>query len=262
MSFCARISLFLGALALAACGTSSLRNLQAISQSDIYKVIAEVKWQISVYSAYQHSPLGYASVQSNSRTKVCGNGMIAFDIVSAKMELLSTSDSTQGANVALGPFPAGGIAVGGSFGGSHTLSDVQQLVLVEDVSRSSRPVVFEPWMLKEAPLANAMINLWKAALQSGDDDSDICLRLKKGASDGNTYKMAITITKTVNGKVNVGLAGIGLSGSGDFKSLTGNSVIVKFEPHDFSKPPAPPAKECPSGDPSCAEHFRNMQRAG
>lgn len=66
------------------CVSTQFEKLKPISQSDVYKVVAEVKRQIGVYTAYQRSSLGYPAVLANSRAKVCGNGLIGFDIVSVK----------------------------------------------------------------------------------------------------------------------------------------------------------------------------------
>ncbi|ESY03814.1 hypothetical protein NKH64_28915 [Mesorhizobium sp. M0999] len=243
---------------LQGCVSTSFSDLQPISQTDIYKVIAEVKRQISVYSAYQNSSLGYVAVVAKSRTKVCGNGMLGFDIVSVKMELLSTSEGTAGVGASLGPGPIGGGATaGGSVGASQVTTDSQTLLIQEEVSSSSKAVPYASDMLERAPMAKAMVNLWSAALQSGDDASDICLRLKKGSADANIFKMSITVVKDVNGKVSIGLAPVALAANGEFKGTTGNTITVKFEPHDFSLPTPPRPRPCPPKDtsPRCQQHF-------
>ncbi|MDX8521112.1 hypothetical protein [Mesorhizobium dulcispinae] len=245
------------ALVAQGCASASFRDLKPISQTDIYKVVAEVKRQISIYTAYQRSPFGYPSVIANSRTKVCGNGLLGFDLVSVKMELLSTSEGTVSAGVALSPVPVGSAAVGGNVGASQVTTDSQVLLIQEEVSPSSKPVDYQPGALEKAPIAKAMVNLWSAALQSGDDSSDICLKLKQGSTDANTFKMSINVVKDVNGKVSVSLAPVTLTGGGEFKSTTGNTITVKFEPHDFSKvlPPRPPPCRPRDPRPECQKHF-------
>ncbi|RUV02405.1 MAG: hypothetical protein E5Y88_24530 [Mesorhizobium sp.] len=239
------------------CASTSFKDLKPISQTDIYKVIAEVKRQLGVYTAYQRSPLGYPSVIANSRTKVCGNGLLGFDIVSVKMELLSTSEGTVSAGVAVSPVPVGGGAVGGSVGASQVTTDSQVLLIQEEVSLSSKALDYQPGALENAPIAKAMVNLWSAALQSGGDASDICLKLKQGSTDANTFKMSINVVKGINGKVSVGLAPVTLTGGGEFKGTTGNTITVKFEPHDFRQPPPPRPRPCLPRDtrPECQKHF-------
>jgi hypothetical protein len=245
-------------LALQGCVSTSLSDLKPISQTDVYKVIAEVKRQIGVYTAFQRSPWGYPAILAQSRTKVCGNGLLGFDVVSVKMELLSTSEGTAGVGVGLSSVPIGGATVGGSVNASQDTTDSQSLVVQEDVGLSSKALGYRQGMLQHAPIAAAMVNLWRAALQSGDDPSDVCLRLKKGSADGNTFKMSITVVKDVNGKVAVGLAPITLTPSGEFKGTTGNTITVKFEPHDFRKPMPSRPKPCAPRDtrPECQQHMR------
>ncbi|MGO4355182.1 hypothetical protein AB4Z25_25015 [Rhizobium sp. RAF36] len=233
----------------AGCSTEFGR-LDAIPQSDIYKVVAEVKRQISIYTAYQASDYGYKRIVAASRSKVCGNGMIGFDISSVKMELVSTSVGSQSVGVSLSPIPSGGIrTVGGSVGASREVTDTQSFVISEDVVPSPYSYKFDLKMLDTAPLARSMINLWAAALQSGDDASDICLRIQKSESDGNTFQIGITVAKDVNGEVNVGLSSLGLTAGGELKATTGNTITVRFKAHDFSKPIPPRPAPCKPKDP-------------
>lgn len=235
---------------LTGCASSSFAKLNAIPQSDIYKVIAEVKRQISVYTSYQSSKYGYARILQTSRSKVCGNGLIGFDIVSVQMELVSTSEGSASLGFSLSPIPAASsTTIGGKAGASLDTTDTQTFEIAETVVRSPYPQPFDRNQLRTAPLAVSMINLWGAALQSGDDRSDVCLHLKKNADgDGNTFKMAITVVKDANGEVNVGLTNVGLTAGGDFKATSGNTITVKFEPHDFTKPQPPRPKPCRAGD--------------
>ncbi|TXI03442.1 MAG: hypothetical protein E6Q76_13835 [Rhizobium sp.] len=238
------------------CASSSFAKLNAIPQSDIYKVIAEVKRQISVYTSYQSSKDGYARILQNSKSKVCGNGLIGFDIVSVKMELVSTSEGSASLGLSLSPIPvASSTTIGGKAGASLDTTDTQTFEIAETVSPSPYPQPFDQSQLRTAPLAVSMINLWGAALQSGDDRSDVCLHLKKSADgDDNTFKMAITVAKGANGEVDIGLTNVGLTAGGDFKATSGNTITVKFEPHDFTRPRPPRPKPCRAGDtrPECA----------
>ncbi|MGO7910675.1 hypothetical protein ACC702_03735 [Rhizobium ruizarguesonis] len=243
----------------AGCAGESFGKLNAIPQSDIYMVIAEVKRQISVYTSYQASDYGYKRIIAESRSKVCGNGLIGFDISSVKMELVSTSTGSQNVGLSLSPVPSGAInTIGGKVGASRGVTDTQSFVTSEDVVPSPHGVKFEKSMLDDAPLARSMINLWAAAIQSGDDASDVCLRLHRTESDGNTYQMGITVTKGVNGEVKLGLSNLAVTAGGELKATTGNTITVKFKAHDFSKPVPPRPKRCERGDPrpECQQHLQ------
>lgn len=242
----------LAAAQLAGCANSFSR-VQAIERSRIQEVIAEVKSQISAYTVYQESEYGFAAVLRDSQTKVCGNGMIAFDVASVKLDLLSTTDLTASGGIGGGLGPA---AV--SVAASRTKADVQQLILSYDVDRSSQKQPYYDGILDDAPIARAMVNLWDASLATGNDPSDVCLRMREKTTDGsNTYKIGITITQTAGGKIAVGLAGAALSAGGDLKSVTGNTVTVKFEPHDFRQKLPPRNKPCRPRDPrpECRQHL-------
>lgn len=241
---------------LTACANSSLKRLEVIEQSRIQEVVDEIKIQISAYTSYQNSPSGFASVLKNSRTKVCGNGMVGFDVVSVKLDLLSTTDVAASGGISTGVGPVG---ISGNLGQNTT--DVQQLILSYDVTPSSKKQDYDPRALEDAPLAKAMINLWNASLSSGDVPSDVCLRMREKVTDGgNSYKMGITITRSAGGKISVGLSGATLSAGGEIKSVTGNTVTVRFEPHDFRKPEAPRPLPCKPRDPrpECQQHFTPM----
>jgi len=126
---------------------------------------------------------------------------------------------------------------------------LQRFVLSEDVVPSPYPITFDKRILDPAPLARELINLWAAALQTGSDASDICLRLAKAQSNGNSYQMCITATKTVSGGVKVGLASLGITAGGDLKATTGSTVTIRFRAHDFAKPTPPRPRPCKRADP-------------
>lgn len=234
------------AILTSGCASRSFSKLEPIRQERIYQVVAEIKRQISVYTSYQQSEYGYATVLTKAFPKICGTGRIGFDIESVKMELVSTTDSTTGANVSLTPAAAIPITVSG--GASTTTNNSQSLVVLADVIPSTQKVEFRKEMLADAPLAVSMINFWAATIQAGNDPSDICLRYA-AAGDFNTniYKMGITVSESANSKITVGLGNVGLTANGEFKSTTGNTLIVKFKPHKFDQPINPPRVPCPEG---------------
>lgn len=113
----------------------------------------------------------------------------------------------------MSPIPAAGNAtIGGKAGASVDTADTQTFEIAETVVTSPYAQPFDLRQLRSAPLALSM-------LQSGDDQSDVRLHLKKNAEgDGNTFKMAITVVKDANGEVNVGLTNVGLTAGDDFKA--------------------------------------------
>lgn len=192
------------------------------------EVIGEIKRQIGVYVQYQNSPDGYESVRRESRQKICGNGLVGFDIKSVRMELLSTADSTVGATIGGGYAPfSGGLGLSGS------VSNSQALIVDYDISRSRLNTSYNDEDLKAAPIAALMKNLWSAARHSGDQQTYVCLTMKPTSQGGNTYKIAITTSTKATGEIEVGLANVALGASGEFKSSTGNTITVTLVPHQF-----------------------------
>jgi hypothetical protein len=237
---CTSLSL---AILATGCATRSFAKLEPIKQERVYQVVAEIKRQVSVYTSYQQSDYGYATVLAKAFPKICGSGRIGFDIESVKIELVSTTDNTAGANISL--TPAGPIPITASGGGSTTTGNSQSLVVIADVVPSTQEVAFSREMLDDAPLAVSMINFWGATIQAGNDPSDVCLKYKEsGDFNNNIYKMGITVTNAGSAKVSLGLTNVGLTASGEFKSTNGNTITVKFKPHSFKKPVKPPRENC------------------
>jgi hypothetical protein len=252
-----------GAL-LAGCAASSFQELRPIEEKRILEVIGEIKRQIGVYVQYQNSPDGYEAVRRESRQKICGNGLVGFDISSVRMELLSTADSTVGGTIGggYGPF-SGGLGLSG------TVSNSQALIVDYGISRSRLNTAFNDEDLKTAPIAALMKNLWGAARASGDQQTYVCLTMKPVSQGGNTYKIAITTSIKATGEVEVGLANVSAGASGEFKSSTGNTITVTLVPHTFPGAPggggqhlralgsnpgrgATGARTCRAGDTGCA----------
>lgn len=220
-----------GAL-LAGCATSSFQELRPIEEKRILEVIGEIKRQIGVYVQYQNSRDGYDSVRRESRQKICGNGLVGFDISSVRMELLSTADSAVGGTIGggYGPF-TGGLGLSGS------VSNSQVLTVDYSISRSRLKTAFKDEDLETAPIAALMKNLWGAARTSGDQQTYVCLTMKPVSQGGNTLKIAITTSDKTSNETKVGLANVSIGASGEFKSSTGNTITVTLVPHKFAGAP-------------------------
>lgn len=239
----------IGLAVIGGCATTQFNRVEPVSRTATQAVLAEVKRQLSVYTAYQR--YRYPSVIASSSTRVCGNGLIGFDITDAKLELLTTTEGTAGGSVAVGATPvAAGVTLGGGASASRVTTDSQTLTFNSEVVLSSKAVDYKVGMLKNAPIAQAMVNLWDAGLGVGNDPSDVCLKVKK--AETNTYKISIQIVDDGKGNVAVGLGPASLTANGELKSTTGNTVTVTYAPHDFHKPfPRRPHASAP-GDPNGA----------
>lgn len=224
-------------LVLSGCGTASFERVEPIRQGDVYKVIAEIKRQLSVYAAYQR--LAYPEVIAGAGKRNCGNGLIGFDIVEASTELIYTS-SVSG-SVGIGA-SAQGVSAGVNAGGGTKAT--MALKAAYDVLPSGRDLQYKKGDLDNAPLAASMVNFWNDSLKTGRDQTNVCLRLQQQPIGSNTMTIGITVENVAGGNVKVGIADIGLSASGEFKSSTGNTIVVRFVPHDFNRPfPGPPISD-------------------
>lgn len=216
-------------IATSGCATTSFQELQPIDEKRILAVVGEIKRQIGVYMRYQQSANGYARMERLSRQKICGNGLVGFDIKSVRMELLSTTDTTVAGSIA-GGYPP----FSGSLGFGHSTANSQTLIVDYDVLPSRLPAASgEEDDFAKAPIAGLMKNLSDAAEKAGDQRTHACVRMKQTPQAG-TYKIGITVTDTGNGNVAVGLSNVALGAGGDFKSTTGNTITVTFAPHKFS----------------------------
>ncbi|TCA18546.1 hypothetical protein E0H68_03680 [Rhizobium leguminosarum bv. viciae] len=291
MKFMNRSASLLVASALVGCATSQTAHIQAIDSSRIQNVVDDMKRQVSVYVAYQNSPQGTASVIRASATKPCGNGLIDFDIKSVNLKVLTTLESTVGGGIEVGPVPVGGtttISAGAS--GGRTVSNTQELVLAADMLPNRSFVYAGKENVRSAPIAGSLINLRDALIKAGEVGNRICFKTTPKSNSGNTYKLAVSIENTAGGSLSLGLAPLVMTASGETTSLTGNTLTVSFEPHEFTsreianvrrggsrgaapnpkRPgvwslPATPAgakqggagNNCPAGDPNCTGVFNN-----
>lgn len=220
---------------LGGCATTQPSKIQAIKSSRIQSVVDDMKRQVSVYVAYQNSKQGTQSVVNASATKACGNGLVDFDIKSVKLEILTTLESSANGGVDVGPVVTGsGASLSGGFGGGRSISNTQELVLAADMLPNRSFAYAGRESVDTAPIAATLINLRNALIRSGEVGNRVCFKTTLEAKDGNTYKVAISIEDSANGKIGLGLAPLALTASGESKSTTGNTLTVAFEPHVFT----------------------------
>jgi hypothetical protein len=228
------ISKFAGlavAVPLMACATAQPARIQAIKSSNIQNVVDDMKRQVSVYVAYQNSPQGTRSVINASAAKACGNGLIDFDIKSVKLEVLTTLESSVEGGVDVGPV----VSASGRLGAGRSVSNTQELIFGADMLPNRSFVYVGNESVGSAPIAGTLINLRNALIKSGEVRNRVCFKTTSDTSDGNTYKIALSIEDHGGGKIGLGLAPLAFDVSGETKSTTGNTLIVTFEPHEFTR---------------------------
>jgi len=178
----------------------------------------------------------------------CGNGLVSYDVTSVKFELVTTTEGTVTAGINASKIPVGTIAtldVGASQ--SRVTSDSQTLAFTDEVQLSPKYVGYYGGSMDDSPIAKVLATMAETAIAGANQPSNICFKSKAG--DGNSYKIAISVSDDGKGNIGVGLAPAALTASGELKSTTGNTVTVSFGPHDYRKPlgprpPAPQADDC------------------
>ncbi|MER8447118.1 hypothetical protein NKH52_28430 [Mesorhizobium sp. M1066] len=221
-------------------------KIKPISRSSIQAVRAEVKRQLSIYNAYQEDAV--RKQLRVSKPMFCGNGLVSYDVTTMKFEHVTTTEGTISAGVSASKIPVGTAAtldIGASQ--SRTTSDSQTLTFTDDVQRSPAYVGYYGGSMDDSPIANVLATMAETAIDGANQPTNICFKSRAG--DGNSYKIAITVTDDGKGNIGVGLAPAALTASGELKSTTGNTITVSFGPHDFTKPfgrrpPAPGPRDC------------------
>jgi hypothetical protein len=188
-----------------------------------------------VYVAYQNSQQGTRGVINASTTKPCGNGLIDFDITSVKLEILTTLDSSANGGIDIGPIVSGGgTTFAAGVGAGRSISNTQELVLATDLLPNRAFAYAGTETVESAPIAGSLINLRNALIKAAEIENRVCFKTTQNAKVGNTYKIAISVEESTNGDIELGLAPLIVTTSGENKSTTGNTLTVSFEPHVFT----------------------------
>lgn len=233
MKFRITIVAIVATATIAGCATSQPSKIQAIKSDHIKSVVDDMKRQASVYVAYQNSKQGTRSVIDATGTKPCGNGLIDFDIKSVKLEILTTLETSANAGVDIGPIATGNASLTGGIGGGRMLSNTQELGLSANMLPDPKfTYAGRSQSVDTAPIAATLINLRNGLIEAGEVNNRVCFKTKP---EDNTYKVAVSIVDSVNGKIGLGLAPMALTASGETKSTTGNTLTVAFAPHVFTK---------------------------
>jgi hypothetical protein len=153
---------------------------QPISTSRIVEVVDDAKRQVSIYMSYQNThPI-------ISRTHLCGNALIDFDIKQVKLDLLTTLDNTVGGGISAASLPLGaapspksaaaGSTLGLSLSESIQGTNTQELVFV------SKPIPEPTFRYRfkngepPAPLAEVMASLRNALIRESDQPNRVCFQ--------------------------------------------------------------------------------------
>jgi hypothetical protein len=247
-------------LGLASCATHAIRPIDVNS---ISAVQANIKAQIGIYmatvknlpSAAPGDPKDGAVVLINNiATRIpagdfqCGVGAINFRISTIKAELTTTIDTTTGVKFGLSlPIPGG--TVGPSIGQSKERVNAQTLdfnlwpLLMRDQDLAVIENMPSDADIKSAPIARALLDLRNALILSATKMDFSTSSPKPRAplpcftdydpanptkDAGNLFKIALTTTVDSTGGLSIGIAPLTFTGSGESKSITGNTLTVAF----------------------------------
>jgi hypothetical protein len=213
---------------------------EPISTGRIVEVVDDAKRQVSIYVSYQNTH------RIVSRGHYCGNGLIDFDIKQVKLDLLTTLDNTSGGGISVAGLPvAPGATLGFTLSETIENKNTQELIFVANPlpDPSFRYVLSEGEA--PAPLAGVMASLRNGLILESNQRNRVCFQAATG-DGGNSFKFAVTVVSDASGKLSLGLAPLSLSGSGENKATTGNTITFTFAPHVFgavSKPVPKPKKD-------------------
>jgi len=233
MAKAALIACCVAALSASGCGTTTeFSKIEPISGKSIEAVRAEVKRQLSIYNAYQEDAV--RKQLKASTPMFCGNGLVSYDVSSVKFELVTTTEGTIAAGASAAKIPVGpGATLDLGVSGSRATSDSQTLTFTDEVVLSPRYVGYYGGSMDDSPIAKVLATMAVTGIEGAKQPSNICFRSK---AEGNSYKIAISVSRNSKGNIVVGLAPAALTASGELKSVTGNAITVNFGPHDFRKP--------------------------
>ena len=236
-----RYSFFaIAALSLAGCAQRP-PPVNAISVPVISKVLAEIKREVSIYQALangwrtdpQQDPAGVANLHF-----VCGSGKVDFDIISINAELTTTNDNTASGSLGLTiPIVGPTGSIGPKGGGSREVSNTQRMEFtlypIDDPTfRITAPDN------KSAPIAEALRDL-RTALIRDAAAGGACMydynHADPKSDKGHSYTLGLTVTDDANGGIDIKLAIISLSVSGETKSVTGNTLTVTFQQRGIAR---------------------------
>lgn len=220
-----------------------------ISVSRIGSVVGDVKRQIAIYQTeayyrHAHPDQDPARIQARAAGYKCGNGDVDFDIDTAAFDLLSTYDGTSAAGVTAGGSFGGG-SVSASFSSSLENNNTQELKFnlypLHNYSGSDELDKSSP-----APIADVLLALRDALILSSSKPGicayDYNFRSQKSAkpaggdqasggepsASGNTFKIAVTITRDNKVSLAAGYSFISVLLSREDKTIEGNTITVTF----------------------------------
>lgn len=238
-------------------GCQSPVRLQAIDVPSISAVQSDLKRQIAIHAAFARKPMEIAvrtatgseyvdirrlPVPDGGPIWACGSGQVGFEIVSVAAELNTTLERAAGGHLGV-TVPVQTVTVGGKFGTTRTVSNIQKLVYNVYPAESETSRLNPTRELVNAnPVAQVLTDLREALIASATryDYSQYPPRERpptscvtnfnpaKLSDPGGTYSLALSIETDINGGVSVSLAVLEIGIDGSRKSTTGHTLLVTF----------------------------------
>jgi hypothetical protein len=253
-----RILLVLVGILLSACSSS---QLEPIDFAAISAVQAEIKSQVSIYmslpKAKDDPPMVMidgvpTSVYDEEKTGGfwCGRGRIGFDLTSVKAELTTTFTNSVGFTAGA-TLPVAGIPLSATAGAKSETTNTQ--VLTYNLWSLPGQQLSQADLAKEfakAPIAQVLRDLRNALIVSAmvwdysgpkpvKRPQQACFRTynpdKPTADAGNTFKLGLSFTRSVNGGISIKLTILTLGATAEAKSVTGNTLTVSFVQSELSE---------------------------
>ena len=249
--------LAVAAMAAVLGGCQSPVRLQAIDVPAISAVQSDLKRQIAIHAAFARQPMTIAvrtttgseyvdirqlPVPDGGPIWACGTGQVVFEIVSVAAELNTTLERGLGGHLGV-TVPLQTVTVGGKFGTTRTVSNIQKLIYnVYPAESETSQINATRDLVNANPVAQVLTDLREALIASATryDYSQYppvkrpptsCVTNYNPASlsdPGGTYSLALSIETDINGGVTVTLAVLEIGIDGSRKSTTGHSLLVTF----------------------------------
>ena len=214
-----------------------------ISISLIGKAVGEVKHQVGIYqSIVQADPLRYTKLPPVENDKVCGPGLVDFDITSVTVALTTKVETnTNGTVAGTAPIGASGATIGAGLGGGNDVTNSQVLTFnmypilpvtyertpgADDLNRPENAVAATLIAFRTALRGAAVARPCFSTVHDADKDAD------------NTLVVGVEAVTDFSQNVTLKLAFVDLAFSHDQKNTQGSTLTFSFRPYIPVKPVA------------------------
>jgi hypothetical protein len=223
-------------------GSGPLDPAPQIRDVPLDAVLTRVKQEVGLfYSDEAKSEANWHGLLNDLNvTPVCGDGHIAFEITSVRMDFLVTNDQTGQIGGGL-KLPFGIPIANGSFGPGLTGSD--ETAGTMDLVYTYRPLASGPVsddfnaIRENAIILPALDHLRDSLIRTTGHTP--CFK-SRGAGDADqTLTFSVAVTKDVTGSLGFNFALLNLSASRDKKNSASNTITVSYRPVLFTSRAAP-----------------------